>query len=272
MSGEAPAQALRALLEAGGDAWPGPIEHHGVLGSTNDRLKDWARQGAPALAAVLADVQEAGRGRLGRSWTSPPGNLYLSVLLRPEPGQVGLVPLLGGVATSSALAALGAQVLLKWPNDVLVGERKLAGVLAEASSGARGVEWVVLGIGVNVDPQGALPEHATSLREATGRVISPLAVAAAVLAQIRLWYHALASGRTTDLLAAWRERSIPWWGRLVEARVGDQLIRGIATDIDDEGALLLALPDGRSVRVISGEVSRVRLASGDGAAPRSRSD
>ena len=241
-----------------------------MLGSTNDRLKDWAREGAPALAAVFADTQEAGRGRQGRSWTSPPGNLYLSVLLRPEPEQVGLVPLLGGVATAAAVASLGAKVLLKWPNDVLVGESKLAGILAEASSGARGIEWVVLGIGVNVDPQGALPEHATSLREATGRAISPLAVAAAVLAQIRLWYHALASGRAPDLLAAWRERSIPWWGRLVEVLVGDQLIRGIATDIDDEGALLLELPDGRPLRVISGEVSRVRLASA--AVPGSGSD
>ena len=258
-AGEEAASPLRDLLEAAGEAWPAPIEHHEVLGSTSDRLKQWARTGAPDLAVVLADTQVAGRGRQGRSWASPPGNLCLSVLLRPEPTHVGLVPLLGGVATCAALASLGASAQLKWPNDVLVGERKLAGILAEASSGPRGVEWVALGIGANVDPQGALPEGATSLREEAGRVVSPLAVAAAVLVRVRLWYHALASGRAHDLLAAWRERSVPWWGRLVEARVGDQVIRGIATDIDDDGAFLLRL-EGRLTRILSGEVSRVRLA------------
>ena len=253
--------ALRGLLEAEGEAWPGPIEHHAVLGSTSDRLKDWAREGAPELSVVLADSQRAGRGRQGKVWASPPGNSYLSVLLCPEPGRGGLVPLLGGVATCAALASLGASARVKWPNDVLVDEKKLAGILAEGSWGARGVEWVTLGIGVNVDPQAPLPESATSLRAETGRVVSPLIVAAAVLAQVRLWYHALASGRAHELLAAWRDRSVPWWGRLVLVPVGDQVIRGVATDIDHDGALLVRLADGRLQRVISGEVSRVRLAA-----------
>ena len=262
--GEEAAAHLRGLLEAGGEVWPAPIEHHERLGSTSDRLKDWARAGAPDLAVVLADTQAAGRGRQGRTWASPPGNLCLSVLLRPEQGHAGLVPLLGGVATCAALASLGASARLKWPNDVLAAEGKLAGILAEGSSGPRGVEWVALGIGANVDPQGPLPDGATSLRDETGRVVSPLLVAAPVLVQVRLWYHALASGRAHDLLAAWRERSVPWWGRLVEARVGDQVIRGIATDIDDDGALRLRLAGGGFQRVISGEVSRVRLAAGAG--------
>ena len=253
------ASPLRGLLEAEGEAWPAPIEHYKVLGSTSDRLKERARAGGPALTVVLADTQVGGRGRQGRTWASPPGNLHLSVLLHPESARAGLVSLLGGVATCAALASLGARARLKWPNDVLVGEHKLAGILAEGSSGPRGIEWVALGIGANVDPQGPLPEGATSLREETGHARSPLVVAVAVLVQVRLWYHALASGRAHDLLAAWRERSVPWWGRLVEARVGDQVIRGIATDIDDDGALLLSL-DGRLTRIVSGEVSRVRLA------------
>lgn len=256
--GEA-ASRLRALLQAAGGPWPAPIEHHAILSSTSDRLKEWAREGASDLAVVFADVQEAGRGRQGRTWASPPGNLYLSVLLRPEARHAGLVPLLGGVATCAALSSLGVAARLKWPNDVLAGESKLAGILAEASSGPRGVEWVVLGIGVNVDPQGILPKGATSLGDETGRTVLPVAVAAAVLGQVSLWYHALASGRTHDLLAAWRERSVPWWGRLVEARAGDQVIRGIATDLGDDGALLLTLPDGQPRRIISGEVSRLRL-------------
>ena len=258
---EAVASRLRGLLEAGEKPWPAPIEHHEAIGSTSDRLKAWAREGAPELAVVLADTQTAGRGRQGRTWASPPGNLCVSVLLAPAQRHAALMPLLGGVATCAALASLGASARLKWPNDVLAGEKKLAGVLAEASAGPRGVDWVALGIGANVDPQDKLPENATSLRAETGRVESPVAVAAVVLAQVRLWYHALASGEAKGLLAAWRDRSVPWWGLLVVAAVGDQVIRGSATDIDDDGALLLELEDGRLQRVISGEVSRVRLAA-----------
>ena len=263
MSGEGDAAArLRALLEGGKGAWPSPIEHHAVLGSTSDRLKDWARAGAPDLAVVLADAQVAGRGRQGKTWTSPPGNLYVSVLLRPRGALAGLVPLLGGVAACTALVSLGVKARLKWPNDVLVlgpPERKIAGILAEASSGPKGVEWVALGIGVNVDPQEPLPAGATSVREETGQAFAPVAVAAEVLGELRLWYHRQAAGPAHHLLAAWRERSIPWWGRLVEAPRGDQVIRGIATDIDHDGALLLELPGGQVLRVVSGEVSRVRL-------------
>jgi BirA family biotin operon repressor/biotin-[acetyl-CoA-carboxylase] ligase len=222
-------------------------------------VKEWAREGAPELAVVLAEAQTAGRGRQGRAWASPRGNLHLSVLLRPPTRLAGLLPLLGGVATAQALAELGAHARLKWPNDVLVGERKMAGILAEASSGPQGVEWVALGIGANLHPSVPLPEGATSLCAETGRVVEPAEAAAAVLRQLRVWYDRAATGQVADLRAAWRERSVPWWGRLVEARAGEQVIRGIATDIDEDGALLLGLEGGRLARVVSGEVSRLRL-------------
>jgi BirA family biotin operon repressor/biotin-[acetyl-CoA-carboxylase] ligase len=255
-----PTQHLRSLLEAGGETWPAPLEHHVTVASTNDRLKDWASEGAPDLAAVTAESQTGGRGRHGRRWASPRGNLYLSVLLRPPAAVAALVPLLGGVAVARALGSFGVEARLKWPNDVLVGEGKLAGVLAEASSGPAGPEWVVLGVGVNLDPQAPPPEAATSVRQLTGRVVAPATAAAAVLVETRLWYHRLAAGRAAELLAAWRERSVPWWGCRVEVSAGDRVVRGVAQDIDDDGALLLAQDGGRVERVVSGEVARFRLA------------
>lgn len=257
--------SLRSLLEADGRPWPAPLEHHAEITSTSDRLKELARAGAPEWSVVTADAQTAGRGRQGQTWASPRGNLHLSVLLRPAKAP-GLVPLLAGVAVREALVSLGAEARLKWPNDVLVGDRKLAGLLAESSSGPQGVEWVVLGLGVNVaaetvpSPNGALPPGAITLRAAAGRAMALEAVAAEVLRQVALWYHRGAAGRAADVLAAWREAAVPWWGRPVEARSGEQVIRGIAEGIDEEGALLLRDDDGRVVRVVAGEVSLVRLA------------
>lgn len=259
MSTDEDAGGLRAALEAGGERWEAPLERHAVLGSTNELLKERARAGAPALSVILADRQTAGRGRHGRGWTSPPGNLHVSVLLRAAPAVLGLVPLLGGVAAARGLSSFGVDARLKWPNDVLVGEGKLAGILAEASSGAAGTEWVVLGIGANLDPRGDLPEGATSLRRETGRGVAVEAACGVVLAQIRVWYHALASGREEELRAAWRERSIPWWGRAVLFRQGDATLTGVARDIDHDGALVIERPGGSLVRVVAGEVAQVRL-------------
>lgn len=258
---------LRDLLEADGRPWPAPLEHHAEIASTSDRLKELARAGAPEWSVVTADTQSAGRGRQGSAWASPRGNLHLSVLLRPAKVP-GLLPLLAGVALREALLAFGAKARLKWPNDLLLGDRKVAGLLAEGSSGARGVEWIVLGIGVNVDPEsmpsvGALPQDAISLRSAVGNALSIEALAAEVLRQVTLWYHRAAAGRAADVLAAWREAAVPWWGHLVQARSGEQVIRGIAKGIDEEGALLLLDEQGRVVRIVAGEVSRVRLTDPD---------
>jgi BirA family biotin operon repressor/biotin-[acetyl-CoA-carboxylase] ligase len=251
--------AVRTALGARGEDWKAPLEHCALVGSTNEILKERARAGSPVLSAVRADRQTAGRGRQGRPWVSPRGNLHLSVLLRPPSEVAGLVPILGGVATARALVAAGVDPRLKWPNDVLVGERKLAGVLSEAASGAPGIEWVVLGLGVNVDPEEELPDAATSVRQETGRDLPVPELAALILAEIRVWYHALAEGRAGLLRTAWRERSVDWWGCEVAWQQGDSRLTGLARDIDDDGALLLEQPEGGLVRVVAGEVNRVRL-------------
>ncbi len=254
---------VREALRARGLDWPAPIEHHARLGSTSDRLKEKAREGAPEWAAVLADEQTGGRGRQGRSWASPPGGLYLSVLLRPRFAPVSLIPLAAGVAVVEALRERGARAELKWPNDVLAADRKLAGILAEASSSSSGLDWIVLGLGVNLfAPPEALPEDlratATSVLALTGRRLEPAEAAAAVLARLTVWYDALRA-EPPSVLRAWRACAVPWWGRRVELRSGGSVIRGVAEDVDPAGALLLTLEDGSRKTVVSGDATGVRL-------------
>lgn len=213
----------------------------------------------------MARQQRAGRGRRGQAWASPPGHAYLSVLLPAPAASLGLVPLMGGLAVAEALAAFGANAELKWPNDVLAGGRKLAGVLAEAVSSGAGVEWIVLGIGVNVaaelGPLGVeLRERATSLAALTGENHDPLDVAGAVLARVRERHGELCCGGAGGLLDAWRSRSTAWWGRPVEVAAGGRLVRGIALDVDADGALLLRLADGGQVALVAGEARELRPA------------
>ncbi len=260
-----PAAELALALEKRGGPRLAALEYHAEIGSTSDRLKDLARAGAEAWTAVVAERQTGGRGREGRSWESPAGGCYLSVLLRPQAARTALVPLAAGVAVAEAVQGFGVASELKWPNDVLVGGRKLAGILAEASSGASGVEWVALGIGVNVavDPAvlpGSLRETATSLAACGARGARPLDVAAATLARLAVWYDALRS-EPQRVLPAWRARAVPWWGTLVEVRTAGGERQGRLVAIDEEGALVLETEAGERLRLFSGEVSRVRAAS-----------
>ena len=241
------------------------VEWHESIGSTSDRLKQLARAGAPAWTAVLAESQTGGRGREGRAWHSPPGGLYLSVLLRPRVEPVPLIPLAAGVAVVEAAKGFGVACELKWPNDVLVSGRKLAGILGEASSGSAGIEWVVLGLGVNLALEAkSLPaelrDGVTSLRAEAKSDATPAAVAAALLVQLGVWYDALREA-PARVVAAWRERAIPWWNALVDVRSGQAVLRGRLVAVDDDGALVIELEGGERRRLVSGEVSRVRQAA-----------
>jgi BirA family biotin operon repressor/biotin-[acetyl-CoA-carboxylase] ligase len=258
------ADALRAALAARGGPGLPAVEWLQSVASTSDRLKALARREAPEWTAVVADVQTGGRGREGRPWASPAGGLYLSVLLRPRVEKVGLLPLAAGVAVAEAAEEMGVRTELKWPNDVLSSGRKLAGILCESASGPAAVEWVVLGIGVNVlvEPAAApagLAGPVTSLAAEGAAAPSVLGTAAAVLARLGVWYDALRS-RPDAVVSAWRMRAAPWWGALVDARTADGSLRGRLRDVDEEGALVVELGDGERRRLFSGEVSQVRPA------------
>jgi BirA family biotin operon repressor/biotin-[acetyl-CoA-carboxylase] ligase len=259
---------IRRLLRARGRDWPAPIEWRASVASTNDVMKQEARAGAAAWSAVVADRQTAGRGRQGRAWLSSAGNLFLSVLLRPRLAAetAGVLPLTAGVAAAEAAAEWGVDARLKWPNDLVMGNRKLGGVLVEASTGSGGVESVVVGIGINLDldPDAApstLRGTITSVRKESGRDPGVAAAAATVLDRLAVWYDALARDGPPMVLGAWRARSAPWWGRAVEARCGDVVLRGVARGLDGRGALILDLADGSQRAVLSGEVRELRLES-----------
>jgi BirA family biotin operon repressor/biotin-[acetyl-CoA-carboxylase] ligase len=252
---------LRRALLARGAVWPAPLSWRAALGSTSDVLKTRARAGAPEWTGVFADTQSGGRGREGRAWVSPRGGLYLSVLLRPSFEAVGLVPLAAGVAVAEAAGEHGVRVELKWPNDALVRGRKLAGVLAESSSSSRGVDWIVVGIGVNVavDPflLGAAGSTATSLHLESDQPPAVEDVAAGVLARLVVWYDAL-ERRPSAVVDAWKKHAVPWWGEPVQVRTTHGLLRGALRDVDEAGALLVDRGEDGIQRVLSGEVVQLR--------------
>lgn len=228
------------------------------VGSTNDVAIASAESGASEGLVVAANAQSAGRGRVTRTWSSPPGaGLYVSVVLRP-PGPVAqLLTMAAGVAIAEGVfAASGLDASVKWPNDVYVGARKLAGILAEAGSSKGAVDYVVLGFGINVQTA-AYPAdvaaRATSIEAELGRTVDRGLVLAECLAALSHRYRMLQSGDGADVIAAWKARAAAHMRRAVEWDTERGRLRGVAEDIDSAGALLVRV-DAEIVRVISGEV------------------
>jgi BirA family biotin operon repressor/biotin-[acetyl-CoA-carboxylase] ligase len=232
-------------------------------GSTNDIAAGLAAGGAPEGAAVVAWAQTAGRGRFGRQWFSPAGaGLYVSVVCR-NAAAVPLLTLAGGVAVADGiLAATGLPVQIKWPNDVVVEagtpvrRRKLAGILAEASTGADGVQYVILGFGINLRSAAYPPElarAATSVESELGRSPDAGPVLAETLAALASRIGQLAARNTAPLLTRWRELAPSARGAVVEWDTPAGARSGISAGISDDGALLVRV--GPQVeRIISGEL------------------
>lgn len=246
--------------------WPAPITRLSRVDSTSSRLLAMAREGAPEWSVVVADSQTHGRGRFGRAWESPPGNLFLSVLLReawrPEIPDT-LVPLAAGLGVARALPK-GACVRLKWPNDLMVGDRKLGGILVEGLVCSGRLEALVIGIGVNLElDHRSLPEalrgRVISVAEATRAAPDREELEARILRQLRAVLEP--PRRPERLLAEWRERSVAWWGRRVRVECCGETVEGIAEDLDSSGGLVLALDGGGRRVVLSGEASQSRPAA-----------
>jgi BirA family biotin operon repressor/biotin-[acetyl-CoA-carboxylase] ligase len=235
------------------------FEWHAVCASTSDLAAERARSGAPAGLVVAADAQTQGRGRLGRSWHSPPGdNLYVSLLLRPSRPAVEIPPLtlLAGAAVARAVEGMGVAPRLKWPNDVQLvdGERrrKLAGVLTEMVSAGARVDHVVVGIGINANATifpAELAERATSLRAATGQPVDRARLLAAVLNAFEPLYDEFERRGPAAAVAAFSA-----YAALPERCRVDDRLQGVALGVDPDGALRLRDDAGRIHRVISGEI------------------
>jgi len=239
------------------------VEWHARLDSTQRRARELARDGAPEGTVVVAEEQTAGRGRLGRTWHSPAGcNVYCSLVLRPalSPLVVPQLALVLGLGSARAIrAASGLEARLKWPNDVLVGGRKVVGILTEMEAELERVELVLAGIGVNVngtieDFPAELRDKVTSLAVAAGRPIDRVAFMARLLDQLEATYRAFLAHGFAGLRSEWEEWSA-LGGRRVTVRTADGDRTGRVVGLDDDGALRLTDDAGALHRVVAGDVT-----------------
>jgi BirA family biotin operon repressor/biotin-[acetyl-CoA-carboxylase] ligase len=241
----------------------GRIRSFDEVTSTNDVVAAWADAGGEEGLVAVAASQTHGRGRLGRSWSSPPGaGIYMSVLLRPPDIALPYLTLASGIAVADGIeAASRLQTILKWPNDVCVaapdgGWHKLAGILAESRAAADGRRYVVIGIGINVLPGAHPPDvalRATSIAAAGGHPVEPTRVIVETLAALSAAYRDLLDGRHHAILEGWTARARPTFGRAVVWDAGGEEVRGEVDGVDGGGALLIRTPAGHR-RVTAGEV------------------
>ncbi len=233
--------------------------------STNLRALALGEEGAAEGTVVIADRQSAGKGRLGRRWVSPAGvNLYASVLLRPPipPRWAAQLTFLSAVAVARAIEeTTGLQAHVKWPNDILLGGKKVAGLLNELNAETERVHFVVLGIGVNLNMHADqfpadLRYPATSVALETGEPVSRLAFTRSLLIHLDDLYGLFLTKGFPPLLHAW-ESFFDMVGREADVDCQNRRLRGIVEGLDADGALLLRLPDGASERILAGDVRPV---------------
>lgn len=237
------------------------LRHLATVDSTNEHAIAMAAAGAPGGTVVVADRQTAGRGRRGRAWHSPEGGLYLSYIVRDLEAiaRPSLLTLAAGLAAARAIAdATGLEPDLKWPNDVLTPgrPRKLAGILAEASSVGSRVDVIVIGIGINVSMASAPPELrdiAASLEGELGREVSRQALQDALIGRLDAEVARLRAGGGAEMRVEWSARSPGSRGARVSWREPDGERSGVTEGIDADGALLVRSADG-SHRLVAGEV------------------
>lgn len=232
--------------------------------STQDRAREEARQGAPEGTMVITDEQTAGRGRFGRSWVSPRANsLYLSLVMRPSQQQLMALNMVAGLAIVRAVReATGLEARIKWPNDVQLSGKKFAGILIDTELSQKGVEYAIIGVGLNVtlDPaqHPEIADIATSLSFDKKEPVRRMPVLQALLTSIEELYEATKRGES--LLPEWK-RSLATLGRKVRVTWPGNTDKkslveeGVAEDVDEEGALLLRKDDGTLIKVVAGEVS-----------------
>jgi BirA family biotin operon repressor/biotin-[acetyl-CoA-carboxylase] ligase len=281
-------KSLRASLS---DLPLGPIRYYDTIGSTNDEAAAWIDAGAPDLSLVVAGEQTRGRGRLQRRWFTPPqAGLALSLVLHPpQPSDPAASPLLlphltglGAVAVSAALqSSCQLEAQIKWPNDVLLKGRKVAGILAEVFWRGNLLEGVVLGIGVNITPQAIPPAAelnfpATSVESETGTPVDYLALLHAILEQIIFWRPRLVS---PEFLQAW-ELHLAYKGewvhilnadlthRTTEAAGNETVYEGQLLGLDATGGLRLRDRSGKTAVFHSGEIHLRPMPSPDRLPPR----
>jgi BirA family biotin operon repressor/biotin-[acetyl-CoA-carboxylase] ligase len=234
--------------------------------STNTLSMEMASKGAPEGTVLIAETQTGGKGRLGRKWISPKGNLYFSVVLRPDlpTHKAPLLTLMGAVAVASAVRkTCSVQAAIKWPNDILVSGRKVSGLLTEMSAETDRIRHIVLGIGVDVNmPLDALPpevrETATSLAAEAGKNIDRTMLLQQILRELDNRYRVLLESEA-EMLSEWKELNVTL-GNWVSVSGPREVFEGLAQGIDPEGRLIVRLDDGGLRQVAAGDVTILKKA------------
>jgi BirA family transcriptional regulator, biotin operon repressor / biotin---[acetyl-CoA-carboxylase] ligase len=215
---------------------------------------------------VLADSQEKGRGRLGRTWVSPPGvNLYMSVILKPDvdPKDITLITILSAVACANALRrTTSLEITIKWPNDLIIHGRKMGGILTETRTERKGRLFAVVGIGININTDlhefyQDIRDIATSIKNETGRIFSREEIAAEILNEMDRWYMVLKTNDKKRLFDKWKELSSTL-GKQVVVYTAHETLTGLAEAIDDEGMLIVRLLSGQLKKISSGDLTELR--------------
>ncbi len=241
------------------------LHYRESMPSTNALAFELALEGAGHGEVVICEQQTEGRGRRGRVWASPAGkNLYFSAILRPElpPQRAPELTLVAAVATAETLREAGVEARIKWPNDLEVGGRKLAGILTELSADADRVHFVVLGVGVNLNVTAAdlpaeLATTATSLLQERGEPVPRALFTAALWSRLEEWIDRHAEEGFAPVRTAWKALSSTV-GAEVLVRTERRELRGIAEDIDESGALLVRTSEGQLERILAGDVEQLR--------------
>ncbi len=236
--------------------------------STNILAMELASKGSPEGTVVVAETQSGGKGRLGRTWISPKGNLYLSVILRPmiPVYKAPLITMMGAVAVASAIRTVcQVAAVIKWPNDILISGKKVSGLLTEMSAEQDQIRHIVLGIGVNVNmaPETLPPEvsvFSTSLAAEAGDRINRTLLLQEHLRSLERWYQVFLAN-SPEVLQEWQKLNMTVGSQIRVVGVGETL-EGLAQGIDEDGRLIIRLDDG-SIRFVSaGDVSLRKVARG----------
>ncbi|MDO5836470.1 MAG: biotin--[acetyl-CoA-carboxylase] ligase [Methanobacterium sp.] len=236
------------------------IYHYSEVDSTNIVAKELAEKGAVEGTIIIAESQRRGKGRRGKKWLSPSGGVWMTIILRPDipTSQAPLLTLLTGVAVAETLNhECGLDVGIKWPNDILIGEKKVCGILTEASARKGELDYVVVGIGIdlNVDVDEFPPdlrEGATSLKSELEKEIPGEKLVQNFLLNFENLYHDFKKGQFSDILNQWRKLSTTI-GSTVKVEKRGRTIQGEAVGITKDGILILEMDDGSLRKIISGE-------------------
>lgn len=232
------------------------ILHYPSLPSTMDLARKLAREGAEEGTVVLCDEQTEGRGRQGRRWFAPPSSsILMSVILLPAIEKLPQINMLASLAIVLAIEKMtGLKAAVKWPNDVLIGDRKVAGILVENLFEGGDLQACIVGLGVNITPEAArhpeIASIATSLSAEAGRALRREDVLRALLKEMDSLYQSIGQGQ--GIYRRWLER-VETLGRTVRIRSGQSVEEGMAQSINDDGSITLRRADGSLVTMVTGE-------------------